>query len=221
MSKRYIFFKKLFSTILLIVFSTTVSAALQKSVVQVDPGNTKLVGEIFIYRLSYSCDNTVADCINAQVIDQLPPEVEYVSSVVTSDVANTTVVGNLVTYDMVSPLTAGNSGDILINVRFPNGSTPNGAVATNTADGVNLETTPGTFTTPPVIVTAVASFGATLTKTVLSADTFLDLPIDYRLRITNSGSLNISGISVTDTLEPGVIFNGASPAADCEPGCVD
>ncbi len=208
---------------MLLIFSTALFAGLQKSVVQVDAGNTKLVGDIFIYRLSYSCDNTSGDCLNSQVIDQLPPEVQYISSVVSGDVANTTVAGNLITYDLVSPLTAGNSGDILINVRFPNGSTPNGAVASNTADGVNLETTPGTFTTPPVVVTAVANLNVNLSKTVLSADTFLDLPIDYRLRISNSGSsgsLNVSGISVSDTLEPGVVFNGASPAADCEPACV-
>jgi len=207
----------------LCLMSLPAMAGLSKSAVQLDPGNTKLVGETFVYRLSYSCDNTSGDCINAQVIDDLPPEVEYLSAVVTSDVDNFNAVGNLVTFNMVSPLTAGNSGDILINVRFPNGLTANGTVATNVADGVNLETTPGTNTTPPVNVTAVANLNVNLQKTVLSADTFLDLPIDYRLRISNSGSsgsLNVSAISVSDTLEPGVIFNGATPAADCEPACV-
>ena len=61
-----------------------------------------------------------------------------------------------VVFDLIDPLPAGNSGDLILHVRFPAGSTPDGTVATNTADGVNLETTPGTFTTPPVDVTAVA-----------------------------------------------------------------
>ena len=216
-------FEKIYLIALLIFFSTTTFASLQKTVVQVDAGNTKLVGEVFIYRLSYSCDNISGDCLNAQVIDQLPSEVEYVSHVITSDVNNVSVVGNLITFNMESPLTAGNSGDLLINVRFPNGSTPNAAVATNTADGINLETTPGTFTTPPVVVTAIANLNVNLTKTILSSDTFLDMPIDYRLRISNSGStgsLNLAAVTVADTLESGVIFNGASPVADCEPACI-
>lgn len=216
-------FKKPQILFILLFFSTALLAGLQKTVVQVDAGNTKLVGATFVYRLSYSCDNTSSDCLNAQVIDQLPPEVEYISSVVTSDVASTNVVGNLITYNLNSPLTAGNSGDILINVRFPNGSTANGTIASNTADGVNLETTPGTITTPPVTVTAVANLNVSLNKTVLTAETSLDRPINYRLRIANSGSdgsLNLSNISVSDTLEAGVIFNGASPAADCQPGCI-
>jgi len=62
-----------------------------------------------------------------------------------------------VQFVMITPLPAGNSGDLLINVRFSNGSTPNGTVASNTADGINLGASPGTFTTPPVNVTAVAT----------------------------------------------------------------
>ncbi len=205
---------------------------LLKSAVQTDPGSTKLTGDAFGYRLTYACNNTGGDCLNAIVVDLLPLEVEFLSTVPAApsgDVAAINVTPNFmgsgrtqVEFVMVSPLTAGNSGDLLINVRFPNGSTPNGSVATNTADGTNLETTPGTFTTPPVDVTAVASPQFNLSKVALG-DTDLDLPIDYRLRISvpsSPGSLNLSGITVTDTLEAGVIFNGATPAADCEPGCI-
>ncbi len=209
--------------ILTLIFmnSTDVWAGLGKSVVQVDPGNTKLTGQTFIYRLTYSCDNTNTDCFGAEIIDALPPEVQYISNVATSDVDNVNVAGNTITFDMIDPLPAGNSGDLLINVRFPNGSTPDGTVATNTADGINLETIPGTSTTAPVSVTAVASTNVTLNKT-LTTPADLDLPTNYRLRINNSGNaggLNVTGISVSDTLPAGVVFQGSVPAADCEPGC--
>ena len=213
-------------------FSTGLEAQpLQKSAVNVDAGNTKQTGETFGYRLTYSCNNTLTDCTGAEVIDLLPAEVEFLSTVPASaggDVAAVEVTPNYmgsgrtrVRFDMVDPLTAGNSGDLIINVRFPRGSTPDGTVATNTADGINLETTPGTVTTPPVNVTAVASTQVNLTKTV-QGQALLDLPTVYRLRINvpnDPGALDISNISVTDTLPPGVVFNSASPAADCEPGC--
>ena len=121
--------------VMILCVPNTGLAGLSKSVVQVDPGNTKTTGQTFIYRLTYSCDNTNTDCFGAQVIDNLPPEVQYISHVATSDVDSVNVSGNLITFNMIDPLPAGNSGDLLINVRFPVGSTPNGTVATNTADG--------------------------------------------------------------------------------------
>lgn len=201
---------------------------LQKSAIQVDPGNTKLTGQTFGYRLTYRCNATVGNCLNAVVTDVLPAEVVFVSAVATSDVASTSTpsVGSTgtVTFTMISPLPAGNSGDLIVNVRFPNGSTPNGTVATNTATGTNLATPPGNFTTPPVSVTAVASPQISLSKTLLTSPANLDMPESYRLRIAvsgNNGSLNLTAVGpVVDTLPGGVVFNGATPAADCEPGCV-
>ncbi|MEO8276729.1 MAG: GEVED domain-containing protein [Thermoanaerobaculia bacterium] len=207
---------------------------LAKSAVQVDAGSTKLTGQTFGYRLTYNCSSTSGPCLAAQVVDLLPIEVQEVSTVPaspTGDVAAINVTPNFggsgrtrVQFVMISPLPAGNSGDLLVNVRFPNGSTPNGTVATNTADGINLGATPGTFTTPPVNVTAVASAQVTLSKVLTTAPANLDLPESYRLRISvpnSSGALNLTAIGpVTDTLPPGTVFNGATPAADCQPGCV-
>jgi large repetitive protein len=221
--------------LLLMVLGSAVSAQpLTKSAIQVDPGNTKLIGATFGYRLTYNCSSTSGPCVNAEVVDLLPAEVQYVSTVPSSptgDVAAITVTPNFggsgrtrVRFLMLTPLTAGNSGDLIINVRFPNGSTPNGTVAINSADGINLGASPGTFTTPPVNVTAVGSLQATLQKTLLSSPANLDLPESYRLRIAvsgSNGSLNLTAVGpVVDTLPPGTVFNGATPAADCEPGCV-
>ncbi|MGA8810813.1 MAG: SdrD B-like domain-containing protein, partial [Thermoanaerobaculia bacterium] len=208
---------------------------LVKSAIQVDAGNMKQAGQIFGYRLTYNCSNTSGPCLGAQVIDLLPAGVTFDSTVPaspTGDVAAINVTNNFggsgrtrVQFVMINPLPAGNSGDLLINVHFPNGSTPNGTVATNTADGINLGTSPGTFTTPPVNVTAVAALQVTLSKTLTTSPAELDLPETYRLRISNvsnaNGSLNLTSLGpLTDTLPPGVVFTGSTPAADCQPGCV-
>ena len=215
---------------------TAVPAAAQpllKSAVQVDAGNKKQTGQTFGYRLTYNCSSTSGPCLNAEVDDLLPAPVQFVSTVPaspTGDVAAINVTPNYmgsgrtrVQFVMNSPLTAGNSGDLLINVRFPNGSTPNGTQAVNTADGVNLGATPGTFTTPPVTVTAVASLQVTLSKTLTTPPANLDRPESYRLRIAvanGGGDLQLTAVGpVTDTLPAGTVFNSASPAADCEPGC--
>ncbi|HSK78970.1 MAG TPA: hypothetical protein VLQ45_21130, partial [Thermoanaerobaculia bacterium] len=207
---------------------------LLKSAIQVDPGNTKQAGATFGYRLTYNCSSTSGPCLGAEVVDLLPPEVQQVSTVPaspTGDVAAIQVTANFmgtgrtrVRFQLINPLPAGNSGDLIINVRFPNGSTPDGTVATNTADGINLGATPGTFTTPPVNVTAVATVQVSLTKTLQTSPANLDLPEQYRLRISVpnvNGALGLTSVGpVTDTLPPGTVFNGATPAADCQPGCV-
>lgn len=207
---------------------------LTKSAIQVDPGNTKNTGATFAYRLTYNCSNTSGPCLNAEVVDLLPPEVQYQSTVPaspTGDVSAISVTNNYmgsgrtrVRFVLITPLPAGNSGDLLINVRFPNGSTPDGTTATNTGDGINLGTSPGTFTTPPVTVTAVATVQVALSKQLNTSPANLDMPESYRLRISvpnANGALNFTAIGpVTDTLPTGTVFNGATPAADCQPGCV-
>src|SRR5215203_7120631 len=161
---------------MLLAATSAAAQPLAKSAIQVDPGNTKLTGQTFGYRLTYNCSSTSGPCLNAEVTDLLPPEVQLLSTVPSSptgDVAAINVTNNFMgsgrtrmQFVMMTPLTAGRSGDLLINVRFPNGSTPDGTVATNTADGINLGVTPGTFTTPPVKVTAVATEQVTLLKDV-------------------------------------------------------
>lgn len=223
-----------FAALLTVFASAAVAQPLSKSAIQVDPGNTKQIGATFGYRLTYNCSSISGPCLNAEVVDLLPAEVQYVSTVPSSptgDVASITVTPNFggsgrtrVRFVMVTPLTAGNSGDLIINVRFPNGSTADGTVAVNSADGINLGATPGSFTTPPVNVTAVGTLQTTLQKTLLTSPANLDLPESYRLRIAvsgSNGSLNLTAVGpVVDTLPPGTVFIGATPAADCEPGCV-
>ncbi len=208
-------------------FSPAMAGINSKVVVNVDPGNTKRAGQVFSYILSYSCSLTSGDCVGGQITDVLPPEVVFVNALGTSDVASISApapgTNGTVTFNMVSPLPAGNSGDLQINVRFPVGTTPDGTVASNTATSTNM----GTPTSAgPVDVTAVADVSAVLSKTLLTNPSYLDRETTYRLRINNNGELNISSLDVVDTLPLGDInpntpvFLGATPAATCEPGCV-
>ncbi|MFN8345170.1 MAG: choice-of-anchor Q domain-containing protein [Spirosomataceae bacterium] len=213
------------------------SQPLQKSAIGVDPGNTKLTGAVFSYRLTYNCSSTSGSCLNATIVDLLPPEVQYISTVpasATGDVAAINITPNFmgtgrtrVLFQLINPLPAGNSGDLLVNVRFPNGTTPNGTAAVNTADGTNLGASPGVFTTPPVTVTGLYATPApdpNLSLTLTTSPANLDMPETYRLRFevpnTNGvGNFTAAG-PVTVTLPPGTVFAGATPAADCQPGCV-
>lgn len=205
-----------------------------KQLIQVDAGNTKRAGDTFGYRITYNCSSTSDPCLNAQVGDLLPAEVQLISTAPanpTGDVAAINVTPNFmgsgrirVQFVLISPLPAGNSGDLVINVRFPNGSTPDGTQAVNTVDGINLDASTGTLTSPPVTVTSIATNQVTLTKALQTSPANLDMPETYRLRISvpnTSGVLNLTSIGpVVDTLPPGSVFNGATPAADCQPGCV-
>jgi uncharacterized repeat protein (TIGR01451 family) len=221
--------------LILFVLAALPAAAqpLLKSAVISGGGSSVPAGRTFAFRLTYNCSSTSGPCLSAEVDDLLPAGLNFVDTVPaspTGDVAAINVTPNFggsgrtrVQFVMVSPLTAGNSGDLLIDVKFPDGSTANGTTATNTADGINLGATPGTFTTPPVTVTATATEDATLSKTLLTNPAFLDMPVSYRLRISvpnGGGDLELTAIGpVTDTLPTGAVFTSASPAADCEPGC--
>ncbi len=215
---------------LALLFALMLSPAMaginSKLVVNVDAGNTKHTGEVFSYILSYSCSLTSGDCTGGQIVDVLPPEVVFVSALGTSDVASISApsVGSngTVTFNMIDPLPAGNSGDLQINVRFPIGTTPDGTVASNTATSVNMGTPD---TAGPVDVTAVADVNVSLSKTLQTNPSYLDRTTEYRLRAYNGGELNVSSMTFVDTLPLGdinanpPIFLGATPPADCEPGC--
>src|SRR5690606_29529324 len=121
-------------------------------------------------------------------------------------------------------LAAGATGSVEIAVRFPNGSTPNGTTATNLGEATNLGTVLGTVSSQSIAVTAVAEPQVTLKQELTSSPANLDRPETYRLRVSvgdASGSLRLGALAnVTLTLSPGTVFSGATPAADCQPGCI-
>ena len=185
------------------------------SVLDVDPGNIVDTGAGFRFRINYRCASTTTDCQGVEVSYSLPPELVFVSAQGTGDVASIANPGvgsnGTVTFTFNAVVPAGNTGDLDVTVRFPNGSTPDGATATSTATatGTNVPNE----TTPPIDVTARASFMPEFSKTIPAGQAFLDQDTTYRLRIRpsgNAGSLNISGVVVVDTLPAGVVFVSAS-----------
>ena len=228
-----------FQIFLVICLTSVCSGTLnaQDLIKEVFPSNTALIGDTFTYRLTYTCNSTTGPCIGAQVIDLLPAEVSFVSTFPASPMGNVTTIQitpnymgtgrTRVIFTLLSPLPGGNSGVVLINVRFPNGITPDGTIASNTAEAVNLGVAPGSYTTPPSIVTGLYADPANdpaLNITLLSSPANLDLPETYRIRLSNPnlpGTGNIvSAGPIVFTLAPGTVFNGSTPAADCQPGCI-
>ena len=127
------------------------------------PGGTVPSGQDFRYRVSYSCDLvSIPTCDGAQVMVDLPPELEFQGAFfppldVASAMHDGSPTGGVVTFTFQPSVPAGNTGDLDITVRFPNGSTPDGTTTTNLGDAA-VSTGTGLVTQmvdlPPVTATA-------------------------------------------------------------------
>jgi len=196
------------------------SFVLSQSALDVDPGDTVLTGNGFRYRINYRCNSVVTDCTGAVLTWSMPPELVFVSALGTTDIQSIATPGvgsnGPVTFTFDDPVPAGNTGDLDITVRFPNGSTPDGTVTTGTADNAVATGTnfPDAMASAPV-VTAVAGNETTISKSILGGQAFLDQNVTYRVRIdpdgsSEPGSLNLTGVVVTDSLPVGATFVSAN-----------
>ena len=105
------------------------------------PGGVVPTGTSFRYRVSYSCDLvSIPSCDNAVVTIALPNELEFVDRFIPPDVVSGihdgSPTGGVVTFTFQPSVAAGNTGDLEVEVRFPNGSTPDGTTTTGTVDAV-------------------------------------------------------------------------------------
>nr|MDA3873966.1 choice-of-anchor A family protein [Kiritimatiellia bacterium] len=170
-------------------------------------------GQVFTYRLQYRAASTTTDFFNASMTDVLPEGLEFVSlnGTVHVDSFNYDPTGRELTIQFVDPLPAGSTGDIEVNVRFSKGSTPDGAVAVNTAT-IDADNSPPD-TSDPVTITARAQNKASVVKDLLGSSVPLDQNVTYRVRLVNSsdiGALNLSGITVVDSLPAGAEYVDSS-----------
>ncbi len=180
------------------------------------PGSTVPSGADFRYRVSYSCDLvSIPSCDNAQVTVDLPPEVEFRGLFfppldVASGNHDGSPTGGTVTFDFQASVPAGNTGDLEITVRFPNGSTPDGTTTTGNTDAATASGTglvDQMADLPPVTATASPQ----VDLSVHLVDGFLDdcpsMP-SYQVRIgpdTSNGSLDfIDVVQLVLTLPTGV-----------------
>ncbi len=191
------------------------------------------VGEAFEYRILVSCSSATSDCIDAKVTDVLPPELSGAAA----DVRIAPIVGATTAYDegarmaswaFTNPLAGGAVGlaagstlELSVTVEFPTGSTPNNAVASNTA---TFEATVGgafvSVDSNPALVTATASFAFEARKSVRGGVAPIGLPVTYDVELCSepTGGIDLSaGATLRDTLPAGAEFvsatNGGSETA--------
>jgi len=174
--------------------------------------STPITGETFIYTLQYSCSGTTDDCSSTFITDPLPSEVEFVSVAGSAHTITESydAATHTVTFNFIGTMLAGTTGEVQIVVRFPNGNTANGTVATNTAtiDATNASAQ----NSNSVDATAVASDNSHVEKR-FEAGTVLDENTAYFVEFCNpqndadpSGSLNATNITIIDTLPTGTDY---------------
>ncbi|MFK8103423.1 MAG: SdrD B-like domain-containing protein [Saprospiraceae bacterium] len=177
-----------------------------------------LTGAIFTYRLQYRCASLTDDCTGVMITDPLPPEVEFVSMTGSSHTVNEVYNAGTrtCTFTFQDPLTSGTTGQVLVRVRFPNGTTPNGTTASNTA---TISGTNAPAVTATVTATAVASDKVEVDKEFLNGGS-VGGTATYHLGICNNGgvtnqngTLRAENIIIRDTLPPGSIYISSNVGA--------
>ena len=181
-------------------------------------------GEPFTYTINYRCASTTANCLNVVISDVLPPELASSASDVqlTGIDTNVATAGydpatRTVTWNMVSPLGAGTTGQLAIQVRFAPGSTLPGTPALNTvaASGSNTTAT----TSAPITVTAgAAELKLEPRKTVLDSPAYTSPAgqphdVNYRVQVCSAdavGGLDLLNATIVDTLPAGATFVSAT-----------
>ena len=177
-------------------------------------------GTPFSYVINWANPSTTQDAHGAILTDVLPTQLSWAASdvsfsssatYVSSAVYNPTT--GTMTWTFVDPLPAGTSGQFTLTSLFPNGTTPNGTVAVNTA---SLSQTGGsTATSSPATITATASSQVSVTKT-LTAGGAAGEDTTYTVAATNStaaGGLNLNGAVLTDYLPTNAVFISATDSA--------
>ena len=169
-----------------------------------------LTGETFFYTLQYRCASTVDDCLGTVITDPLPPEVYFIGVVGSPHTIAETYdpISHTVTFTFQNVLMAGSTGEVQIEVQYPNGVTPNGTVATNTA---TIDANNATPVSASISNTAFAEGSLHLDKYTSTANAVGGLST-YEFRVCNTrysgnptteGKLNLSNIYIIDTLPAG------------------
>lgn len=183
-------------------------------------------GLMFSFTLSYSISSANQSAANVVITDTLPSALDYssVQLIGNPQVASTSFnpISGVATFTMLTPLAAGSSGSVQINVRFPEGSTPNLTVACNRA---TLSTSnAGSVQSNQVCVVARAVHRFEFFKDVFAGNA-INGSVIYRLRVLNPtgnniGGLNLMNASIKDTLPAGSVFVSATGGGTLSSGIV-
>ncbi|MBI5646632.1 MAG: T9SS type A sorting domain-containing protein [Ignavibacteriae bacterium] len=173
-------------------------------------------GVMFTYTISYTVSSTNQDALNAVIVDSLPTGLDWTSAAVIGNAqvasSNVNTSTGVVTLTMISPLPAGSSGSVQINVMFPSGTTPNNLTVCNKARMTASNATATVSNLVCVVARAVHRFTFVKEHFIGNA---LNGSVIYRLRVINPagnniGGLNLNAASIKDTLIPGAVFVSAT-----------
>jgi len=212
-------FKVARENIVLVEKNVAATVELTKSV----SNTTPLSGEIFTYTLQYNCVSLTENCNGTYISDPLPPEVEFVSLTNSVHIASSSYNSgtHTVTFTFVDPLLSGTTGQVEINTRFPNGNTPDGAIASNTAS-INASNAPEEFSSA-AIATATAEDKVHTGKNAQGG--VLDQEMSFSITVCNNthqapienGTVSPSFITVIDTLPANATFVYADASGIYDP----
>ncbi len=175
-------------------------------------------GQSFTYSFVYRCASITQDCLGTTLSDILPPElsglaVDVSLAATTPDIASFsyTQATRTALFTFVSPLPAGSTGTVAINVKFPNYTTANGTVAVNTATLSATNAT--TVISNPVSVTATSGSNWVVTKSAPSI-TAVDVNTTYTVQMCPpaTGALSLTNATMVDTFPIGATFVSATGA---------
>lgn len=177
-------------------------------------------GEEFTYTIKYANPNSTEHANKIVITDVLPESVKFVSASGSADVMSveepSSLTGGTVKFVFKEILSAGSSGIVKITVKFPEGITPDGTVALNSAKikGDNTKE----ITSNDVTVTSkvkapdfdIAKTRIVPTESVLPA---VGQPVTYEITLKGNsavGGLDLTNVRIKDTLPAGAEFVSAS-----------
>lgn len=211
--------KKRLSIVITVVFILQLFVYIYPQTAWADGGNTLTIktlsnatdvfsGEEFTYTIQYSYSSTNAHNADGVVIeDNLPSEVQYISSLGSTDIESVSVNGQKVQFVFKSGLAAGTTGIVKIAVKFPNGTTLDGTEAVNTASISSPDVDSGNpVVSDPVTVTSklhTPNWHIQKTKVVPQGDPVPGQPVTYALSVIGNsgvGQLNLTQVRLIDTL---------------------
>lgn len=160
-------------------------------------------GQAFTYTLTYTWMGGAPGTI--VIRDTIPSNL-----VVVSTIPAAVVSGNIVTFTLTGLTTSSTTGTVQINVKFPAGTTCNGARACNTA-WISMPNGTTVGSGAPVCVSATAQNKWTMEKSLV-AGCALDDAVIYRICISNPsggdiGGLNLTSVQLADVIPPGSIVD--------------
>jgi uncharacterized repeat protein (TIGR01451 family) len=172
-------------------------------------------GEPFVYTLAYSWSGGAPGTL--VIVDPLPSTLQYVSGTpvpgsvtVLHDPQSNTVTFKITGTDLSQP---SGGGTVQITVRFPQGSTCDGARAVNRAS-IRIGSASDSTWSNEVVTTASAVNKWTFRKEVFQRCT-ADSTVIYRLKFVNPGGyglLDLQNVAINEVLPSGASIVAVTPA---------